>query len=92
MTFTTVPLSEPIGVEIRGLDVSVPLADDDRDRLRGLFADRHLDNLVLQHGRRANPNAVRRSMRRVAIHDIPTNRLVAGTGFDPEWRRRHATA
>jgi taurine dioxygenase len=50
------------------------------------------DNVALQHGRRANPNAVRRSMRRVAIHDIPTTRLIAGTGFDPEWRRRHAIA
>jgi alpha-ketoglutarate-dependent taurine dioxygenase len=46
------------------------------------------DNVALQHGRRANPNAVRRSLRRVAIHDIPTAQLIAGTGFDPDWRRR----
>jgi taurine dioxygenase len=50
------------------------------------------DNLALQHGRRANPNVVRRSLRRVAIHHIPTTALIAGTGFDPEWRRRLADA
>jgi alpha-ketoglutarate-dependent taurine dioxygenase len=49
------------------------------------------DNVALQHGRRANPRAVRRSLRRVAIHDVPTAELIAGTGFDPEWRRRHLT-
>ncbi len=48
------------------------------------------DNIALQHGRRANPNAVRRSLRRVAIHDIPTTQLIAGTGFDPEWQRHAA--
>jgi taurine dioxygenase len=50
------------------------------------------DNLAVQHGRRANPNAVRRSLRRVAIHNVPTSTLIAGTGFDPEWRHRRAAA
>jgi taurine dioxygenase len=48
------------------------------------------DNLALQHGRPANPNAVRRSLRRVAMHTVSTADLIAGTGFDPEWRRAHA--
>jgi taurine dioxygenase len=50
------------------------------------------DNIALQHGRRANPNAVRRSLRRVAIHDIPTTQLIAGTAFDPEWRGTRETS
>jgi taurine dioxygenase len=41
------------------------------------------DNLVLQHGRRANPRTVRRSLRRVAMHTVTTAELIAGTGFDP---------
>jgi taurine dioxygenase len=28
------------------------------------------DNLALQHGRRANPNSVRRSLRRVVLNDV----------------------
>jgi taurine dioxygenase len=48
------------------------------------------DNLVLQHGRRANPNSVRRSMRRVAMNEVTTAELIAGTGFDPAWRQRAA--
>ncbi len=46
------------------------------------------DNLVLQHGRRANPNTVRRSLRRVAMNEVTTAELIAGTGFDPAWRQR----
>lgn len=41
------------------------------------------DNLALQHGRRANPTTVRRSLRRVAMHEVTTAQLIAGTGFDP---------
>jgi taurine dioxygenase len=44
------------------------------------------DNLALQHGRRANPTTVRRSLRRVAMHTVTTARLIAGTGFDPAHR------
>jgi taurine dioxygenase len=46
------------------------------------------DNLVLQHGRRANPNTVRRSLRRVAMNTVTTAELIAGTGYDPAWRQR----
>jgi len=46
------------------------------------------DNLVLQHGRRANPKTVRRSLRRVAMNEVTTEELIAGTGFDPAWRQR----
>jgi taurine dioxygenase len=46
------------------------------------------DNLVLQHGRRANPNTVRRSLRRVAMNEVTTAELIAGTGFDPAWREK----
>jgi taurine dioxygenase len=50
------------------------------------------DNLALQHGRRANPNTVRRSLRRVAMNTVTTAELIAGTGFDPAVRaRRQAT-
>jgi taurine dioxygenase len=41
------------------------------------------DNLALQHGRRANPNRVRRSLRRVTLNDVSNNEMVAGTVFDP---------
>ena len=44
------------------------------------------DNLALQHGRPANPNAVRRSLRRVAMNVVTTEALIAGTGFDPARR------
>ncbi len=44
------------------------------------------DNLALQHGRRANPKTVRRSLRRVAMHTVTTGELIAGTGFDPAHR------
>jgi alpha-ketoglutarate-dependent taurine dioxygenase len=46
------------------------------------------DNLVLQHGRRGNPKTVRRSLRRVAMNEVTTADLIAGTGFDPAWRQR----
>ena len=46
------------------------------------------DNLALQHGRPANPNAVRRSLRRVAMNVVTTEALIAGTGFDPARRDR----
>jgi taurine dioxygenase len=48
------------------------------------------DNLALQHGRPANPNPVRRSLRRVAMNHVSTAALIAGTGFDPAWRRAAA--
>ena len=44
------------------------------------------DNIAVQHGRPANPNTVRRSLRRVAINSVTTADLIAGTGFDPVWR------
>jgi alpha-ketoglutarate-dependent taurine dioxygenase len=44
------------------------------------------DNIALQHGRRANPKTVRRSLRRVAMHHVTTAELIAGTGFDPARR------
>lgn len=44
------------------------------------------DNLALQHGRRANPNSIRRSLRRVPMNTVTTAELNRGTGFDPEWR------
>jgi len=44
------------------------------------------DNLAVQHGRRANPRTVRRSLRRVAMHHVTTAELIAGTGFDPARR------
>lgn len=47
------------------------------------------DNIALQHGRPANPNTVRRSLRRVAINTVTTADLIAGTGFDPAWRESH---
>ena len=40
------------------------------------------DNLALQHGRRANPNAVRRSLRRVMMNNVTTADLIKGSGFD----------
>jgi taurine dioxygenase len=48
------------------------------------------DNLALQHGRRANPNTVRRSLRRVAMNTVTTADLNVGTGFDPLWRAQRA--
>ena len=39
------------------------------------------DNLVLQHGRRENPNAVRRSLRRVTMGQRPQSDLIAGTAY-----------
>lgn len=47
------------------------------------------DNLALQHGRRANPDTVRRSLRRVTMNEVTTAELIKGTGFDPTWRRAH---
>jgi taurine dioxygenase len=44
------------------------------------------DNLMIQHGRRANPNTVRRSLRRVAMNTVTTAELISGTGFDPAAR------
>lgn len=44
------------------------------------------DNLMIQHGRRANPNRVRRSLRRVAMNTVTTEDLIAGTGFVPALR------
>lgn len=44
------------------------------------------DNIALQHGRRANPNAVRRSLRRVTMGEVTTADLIRGSGFDPEVR------
>ncbi len=44
------------------------------------------DNLMIQHGRRANPNSVRRSLRRVAMNTVTTAELISGTGFDPAVR------
>lgn len=44
------------------------------------------DNLMIQHGRRANPNTVRRSLRRVAMNTVTTVELTAGTGFEPAVR------
>jgi alpha-ketoglutarate-dependent taurine dioxygenase len=49
------------------------------------------DNLALQHGRRANPNTVRRSLRRVAMNTKTTAELNAGTGFDPARRAARAS-
>jgi taurine dioxygenase len=48
------------------------------------------DNLALQHGRPANPNTVRRSLRRVAMNVVTTAELIAGTGFDPVERAKRA--
>jgi alpha-ketoglutarate-dependent taurine dioxygenase len=39
------------------------------------------DNLVLQHGRRENPNAVRRSLRRITMGQKPQRDLIAGTAY-----------
>ena len=50
------------------------------------------DNLMFQHGRPANPNSVRRSLRRIAMNTVTTTELIAGTGFDPEVRARRASA
>jgi len=47
------------------------------------------DNLTLQHGRPANPNPIRRSLRRVAMNRVTTAELVAGTGFEAEVRARY---
>lgn len=44
------------------------------------------DNLMIQHSRPANPNTIRRSLRRVAMNTVPTADLIAGTGFDPARR------
>lgn len=44
------------------------------------------DNLLLQHGRPANPNSVRRSLRRVAMNTVTTAELIAGTGFEAAMR------
>lgn len=44
------------------------------------------DNLAIQHGRRANPKSIRRSLRRVAMNTVTTEELIAGTGFDPAFR------
>lgn len=44
------------------------------------------DNLTIQHGRRANPDSVHRSLRRVAMNTVTTEELIAGTGFDPKLR------
>jgi taurine dioxygenase len=46
------------------------------------------DNLAVQHGRPANPNTVRRSLRRVAMNTVTTAELIAGTGFDPVERAK----
>jgi alpha-ketoglutarate-dependent taurine dioxygenase len=48
------------------------------------------DNLLLQHGRRANPDTVARSLRRVVMNSVTTAAIIAGTGFDPEVRARNA--
>jgi taurine dioxygenase len=48
------------------------------------------DNLALQHGRAANVNTVRRSLRRVAMNVVTTAELIAGTGFDPVERAKRA--
>jgi taurine dioxygenase len=48
------------------------------------------DNLALQHGRPANPNTVRRSLRRVAMNTVTTAQLINGTGFDPAVRAERA--
>jgi taurine dioxygenase len=47
------------------------------------------DNLALQHGRRANPNTVTRSLRRVVLNDVSNDEMVAGTVFEPARWRRH---
>ena len=39
------------------------------------------DNLVLQHGRRENPNAVRRSLRRITMGQRPQSALIANTAY-----------
>lgn len=44
------------------------------------------DNLMIQHSRPANPNTIRRSLRRVAMNRVTTAELIAGTGFDPARR------
>lgn len=44
------------------------------------------DNLLIQHGRRANPNRVRRSLRRVAMNTVTTAELIERTGFNPAMR------
>jgi hypothetical protein len=31
---------------------------------------------------------VRRSLRRVAMNEVTTAQLIAGTGFDPVWRNQ----
>ena len=49
------------------------------------------DNLLLQHGRPANPNSVRRSLRRVMMNTVTTPEIIAGTGFDPAVRARRAS-
>jgi taurine dioxygenase len=50
------------------------------------------DNLALQHGRRANPKAVTRSLRRVVLNDLSNDEMVAGTVFEPARWRRHKEA
>jgi taurine dioxygenase len=50
------------------------------------------DNLLLQHGRRSNPDTVARSLRRVVMNTVTTAEIIAGTGFDPEVRARKAAS
>jgi len=50
------------------------------------------DNLALQHGRWANPNSVRRSLRRVALNDVSNDEMVAGTVFHPARWQTHKQA
>jgi alpha-ketoglutarate-dependent taurine dioxygenase len=47
------------------------------------------DNLALQHGRQANPDAVTRSLRRVVLNDVSNEVMVAGTVFEPARWQRH---
>jgi taurine dioxygenase len=50
------------------------------------------DNLALQHGRRANPTSVRRSLRRVVLNDVSNDEMVAGTVFHPARWQQHKKA
>ena len=50
------------------------------------------DNLALQHGRRANPNSVKRSLRRVVLNDVSNDEMVAGTVFHPARWQQHKKA
>ena len=40
------------------------------------------DNIALQHGRRANPTSVRRSLRRTVISERSLAEIIAGLGFE----------